>query len=149
MERELPLQSNNAFDQLSNRWCSHINMCWDFREWRNCFLLVSRQGTMEEASIRYTLNYRFIHLYMRRGIHLQTDPLEILLGMASKWSWDSGITNVGAKDLWRREKQMNLEKSHLVRLPRSFTIRVKGRPPRIKKRFSHHEQQQALTTLAG
>ena len=40
---------------------------------------------------------------------------------------------MGVEDPWRREKQINLEKSHLIRLQRSFITRIKERT-RIKGR---------------
>lgn len=55
---------------------------------------------------------------------------------------------MGAEAPWRREKQINLEKSHLVRLQRSFTTRIKESTVRIKQRFSHHGQHQTFPTLA-
>ena len=42
---------------------------------------------------------------------------------------------MGVEDPWRREKQINLEKSHLIRLQRSFITRIKERTMRIKQRF--------------
>ena len=56
---------------------------------------------------------------------------------------------MGAEDLWKREEQINLAKSHLVKLWRSFITRMKGRIIRIKKeRVGPQAQHQAVPTAS-